>query len=56
MKLNERTKQMKRNRFLKTNWGKKSALNNSCYKWNNLNIKLRKVKAKQNFKFDLKTF
>ena len=30
VKLNERTKQIKQNRFLKTNWIKKSVVNNSC--------------------------
>ena len=48
MKLNERTKQMKQIRFLKAKLGKKSVVaNNSCNKWNNLNVKLRNMKSEK---------
>ena len=53
VKLNERKKQIKQNRFPKTNWGK-NLVSTSCNKWNKLNVKLRKVKTKLKFIFDLK--
>ena len=43
-----KAKQIPENKF-----GKEIVLNNSCNEWNNLNVKLRKVKAKQKYKFEL---
>ena len=56
VKLNEHTKQINQNRFLKTNWEKKSEGKIIRNKWNNLHKKLKKVEAQQKFKFELEKY
>ena len=42
VKLNDFTKQINQNRFLKTNRGEKFVVGSNCKKWGNFNVRLRK--------------